>query len=55
MKVQTFKTAIESACLLLRIDNIVSGIKKKEKSAPSGPVSQVDDEKDADGENMIPE
>jgi len=28
VKVQTFKTAIESACMLLRIDDIVSGIKK---------------------------
>jgi len=25
---QTFKTAIECACMLLRIDDIVSGIKK---------------------------
>lgn len=28
VKTQTFKTAIESACMLLRIDDIVSGIKK---------------------------
>jgi T-complex protein 1 subunit gamma len=28
VKLQTFKTAIESACMLLRIDDIVSGIKK---------------------------
>ena len=28
VKQQTFKTAIESACMLLRIDDIVSGIKK---------------------------
>ena len=26
VKVQTYKTAIESACMLLRIDDIVSGI-----------------------------
>ena len=32
---QTLKTAIESTCMLLRIDDIVSGIKKKEKSQPS--------------------
>jgi T-complex protein 1 subunit gamma len=31
VKVQTIKTAIEAACLLLRVDDIVSGIKKKEK------------------------
>jgi len=29
VKTQTFKTAIESACMLLRIDDIVSGIKKE--------------------------
>ena len=29
VKLQTFKTAIESACMLLRIDDIVSGIKKE--------------------------
>lgn len=29
VKQQTFKTAIESACMLLRIDDIVSGIKKQ--------------------------
>lgn len=28
VKVQTYKTAIESACMLLRIDDIVSGLKK---------------------------
>eukprot|EP01129_Flabellula_baltica_P015744 TRINITY_DN8126_c0_g1_i1.p1 TRINITY_DN8126_c0_g1~~TRINITY_DN8126_c0_g1_i1.p1 ORF type:complete len:535 (+),score=134.32 TRINITY_DN8126_c0_g1_i1:29-1633(+) len=31
VKVQTFKAAIESACTLLRIDDIVSGQKKKEE------------------------
>ena len=30
---QTLKTAIESSCMLLRIDDIVSGIKKKEPGA----------------------
>ena len=29
--VQTLKTSIESACMLLRIDDIVSGVKKREK------------------------
>lgn len=29
VKLQVFKTAIESACMLLRIDDVVSGIKKK--------------------------
>ena len=34
VKVQTIKTAVESATLLLRIDDIVSGISKKDKTAP---------------------
>ncbi|KAK2958753.1 putative T-complex protein 1 subunit gamma [Blattamonas nauphoetae] len=29
VKTQTFKSAIDSACMLLRIDDIVSGVKKK--------------------------
>jgi len=33
VKVQTFKTAIESAAMLLRIDDIVSGIKKERAQA----------------------
>jgi len=35
VKLQTYKTAIESACMILRIDDIVSGIKleKREKSS----------------------
>ncbi|MCQ2819199.1 MAG: T-complex protein 1 subunit gamma [archaeon] len=37
---QTLKTAIESSCMLLRIDDIVSGIKKKEASGPSAPAPQ---------------
>lgn len=35
VKVQTIKTAVEAACMLLRIDDIVSGISKKDKSGPS--------------------
>lgn len=57
VKAQTFKTAIEAACMLLRIDDIVSGIKKKQApgagSAPSKP--QIEQEGDADNEQMIPE
>lgn len=33
VKLQTFKTAIESACMLLRIDDIVSGIQKEKRHA----------------------
>lgn len=31
VKIQTFKSAIESACLLLRIDDVLSGMKKSKK------------------------
>ncbi len=34
VKTQTIKTAVDSAMLLLRIDDIVSGIQKKDKMAP---------------------
>jgi T-complex protein 1 subunit gamma len=39
VKTQTFKTAIESATMLLRIDDIVSGISRKggPPGGPSGP------------------
>ncbi|KAJ9089615.1 T-complex protein 1 subunit gamma [Entomophthora muscae] len=41
VKVQTIKTAIESACLLLRVDDIVSGVSKRGggqgASAPAAP------------------
>ncbi|KAG8070455.1 hypothetical protein GUJ93_ZPchr0006g46422 [Zizania palustris] len=57
VKAQTFKTAIEAACMLLRIDDIVSGIKKKQAPgaslAPKQP--QIEQEGDADNEQMIPE
>lgn len=37
VKSQVIKTAIESACMLLRIDDVVSGMKKKEKNTgPQG-------------------
>jgi T-complex protein 1 subunit gamma len=36
VRCQTLKTAIESACMLLRIDDVVSGIKKKEKKSDGG-------------------
>lgn len=45
VKVQTIKTAVESAALLLRIDDIVSGITKKNKGGgqPSGPQMMNED------------
>jgi len=32
VKTQTLKTAIESACLILRIDDVVSGTRKKKNT-----------------------
>ncbi|CAO3636743.1 unnamed protein product [Cunninghamella echinulata] len=37
VKVQTIKTAIESACLLLRVDDIVSGISKNKRQQGGNP------------------
>lgn len=34
VKNQVLKTAIEASCLLLRIDDVVSGVKKREKERP---------------------
>jgi len=39
VKTQTIKTAIEAACLLLRVDDIVSGISNKNKGSGGGAVS----------------
>ncbi|KAG0487397.1 hypothetical protein HPP92_009492 [Vanilla planifolia] len=57
VKEQTFKTAIEAACMLLRIDDIVSGIKKKQApgSGPAPSKPKVEDEGDADNEQILPE
>lgn len=56
MKAQTFKTAIEAACMLLRIDDIVSGIKKKQApGAGQAPKPKVETEADADGEQILPD
>jgi len=43
VKSQTYKSAIESACLLLRVDDIVSGMKKK-SDGPGGQPQQAPDE-----------
>ncbi|KAH9613217.1 hypothetical protein KSS87_010058 [Heliosperma pusillum] len=55
VKVQTFKTAIEAACMLLRIDDIVSGIKKKQAPGAGPQKPQIEQADDADNEQMIPE
>ena len=36
VKNQVIKTAIEASALLLRIDDVVSGVKKKEKERQGG-------------------
>ncbi|XP_033322819.1 chaperonin containing TCP1 subunit 3 [Megalopta genalis] len=43
VKLQTYKTAVETAILLLRIDDIVSGSKKKKDNEPATP-AQVSEE-----------
>ncbi|KAK8943493.1 hypothetical protein KSP40_PGU017639 [Platanthera guangdongensis] len=55
VKLQTFKTAIEAACMLLRIDDIVSGIKKQEASGATASKPKLEEEGDADNEQLIPE
>ena len=44
VKVQTIKTSIESASMLLRIDEIVSGTHKKEKQSAAAPQQQPEGE-----------
>jgi T-complex protein 1 subunit gamma len=44
VKKQTLKTSIESTCMILRIDDIVSGIKKKEKGGSPQPQPDEDQE-----------
>lgn len=46
VKLQSFKTAIESACMLLRIDDIVSGIAKENRHAGGRKAIDSDDEQD---------
>jgi chaperonin GroEL (HSP60 family) len=55
VKEATLKTAMGCATLLLRIDDIVSGIRKKGSGGggPSGPVA--DDGENVDSEQMLPE
>ncbi|KAI8814959.1 chaperonin Cpn60/TCP-1 family [Cladochytrium replicatum] len=44
VKAQTIKTAIESACLLLRVDDIVSGVSKKKDAGGGAPMGMQDQE-----------
>ncbi|CAH1756192.1 20759_t:CDS:2 [Entrophospora sp. SA101] len=49
VKVQTIKTAIESACLLLRVDDIVSGVSKKKSQGGGGGPQVVNEGEGAEG------
>lgn len=49
VKLQTFKTSIEAACMLLRIDDIVSGI-KKDRSKQAGQRGGEDEEQETFGD-----
>lgn len=40
VKNQIIKSAIEASCLLLRIDDVVSGVKRREKEKKGGPAQQ---------------
>lgn len=40
VKNQVIKTSIEASCLLLRIDDVVSGVKRREKEKKAGPAEQ---------------
>jgi len=43
VKVQTIKTSIETACLLLRVDDVLSGMKKKSDGGQGGAQGPSDD------------
>jgi len=49
VKNQVIKTSIESSCMLLRIDDIVSGIQKRKKEAGGGPMQPGPEEQEEQG------
>lgn len=58
VKAQTLKTAIESAQMLLRIDDIVSGLSKKQapgRSPQGKPQMEVEDHDNVDSERQLAE
>jgi len=50
VKIQSFKTAIESACMLLRIDDIVSGIKNESRNQGGQKANDGDEEDETFGD-----
>mmetsp|Transcript_35197 Transcript_35197/g.99641 ORF Transcript_35197/g.99641 Transcript_35197/m.99641 type:complete len:340 (+) Transcript_35197:897-1916(+) len=56
VKAQTIKTAVESATMLLRIDDIVSGLQKKKQGGGGGGSAQVEgDGSNVDSEQQLAE
>jgi T-complex protein 1 subunit gamma len=57
VKTQTLRTAVEAATMLLRIDDVVSGISKGRAPGGGGGSAgpTVDDGNDVDPEAMLPE
>jgi T-complex protein 1 subunit gamma len=55
VKVQTIKTSIESATMLLRIDDIVSGLQKKKQGGGGMQQSAMDDGGNVDSEQQLQE
>ena len=53
VKAQTIKTAIESATLLLRIDDIVSGLAKRDKLAPGQSSAPQTEDPDQVGQQSL--
>lgn len=54
VKTQTMKTALEAAAMLLRIDDIVSGISRG-RGGGGGPSGPTVDDGEVDPEAMLPE
>mmetsp|Transcript_17794 Transcript_17794/g.24609 ORF Transcript_17794/g.24609 Transcript_17794/m.24609 type:complete len:559 (+) Transcript_17794:46-1722(+) len=55
VKAQSLKTAVEAACMLLRIDDIVSGIGRKKTEALQQRKSGPDEDMDVDSEQALAE
>lgn len=53
VKIQTLKTAVEAACMLLRVDQIVSGLSQKGQGGPAGPHEPSGDEAPAGMPGMM--
>ena len=51
VKTQSIKTAVESACLLLRVDDVVSGVRKQgdQGGKMAGPSEDAPPQGDGDG------